>query len=71
MSFYHFIIIIIIFILIIIIVVIALTSEGCYICGKYEDGCWKSIDGKVFDQEDIYGPVVAWFYIPALHKINK
>ena len=53
------------------IVVIALTSEGCYICGKYEDGCWKSIDGKVFDQEDIYGPVVAWFYIPALHKINK
>lgn len=53
------------------IVVVALTSEGCYICGKYEDGCWKSIDGKVFDQEDIYGPVVAWFYIPALHKINK
>ena len=53
------------------IVVIALTSEGCYLCGKYEDGCWKSIDGKVFDQEDIYGPVVAWFYIPALHKINK
>ena len=53
------------------IVVIALTSEGCYICGKYEDGCWKSIDGKVFDQEDIYGPVVAWFYIPSLHKINK
>lgn len=52
-------------------VVIALTSEGCYLCGKYEDGCWKSIDGKVFDQEDIYGPVVAWFYIPALHKINK
>ena len=53
------------------IVVIALTSEGCYICGKYEDGCWKSTDGKVFDQEDVYGPVVAWFYIPALHKINK
>ena len=53
------------------IVVIALTSEGCYLCGKYEDDCWKSIDGKVFDQEDIYGPVIAWFYIPALHKINK
>ena len=52
------------------IVVIALTSEGCYICGKYEDGCWKSIDGKVFDQEDIYGPVVAWFEVPTLHKIQ-
>ena len=51
-------------------VVIALTSEGCYLCGKYENGFWKSIDGKVFDQEDIYGPVVAWFYIPALHKIQ-
>ena len=51
-------------------VVIALTSEGCYLCGKYENGFWKSIDGKVFDEEDIYGPVVAWFYIPALHKIQ-
>ena len=52
-------------------VVIALTSEGCYLCGKYKDGCWQSIEGKVFDKEDICGPIVAWFYIPALHKINK
>ena len=52
-------------------VVIALTSEGCYLCGKYEDNCWKSIDGKVFDNEDLCGPVVAWFYIPKILKINK
>ena len=52
-------------------VVIALTSEGCYLCGKYKDGCWQSIEGKVFDQEYIYGPVVAWFYIPNVLKLNK
>ena len=52
-------------------VVIALTAEGNYLCGKYKDGCWQSIEGKVFDKEDICGPIVAWFYIPALHKINK
>ena len=52
-------------------VVIALTSEGNYLCGKYKDGCWQSIEGKVYDKEDICGPIVAWFYIPALHKINK
>lgn len=52
-------------------VVIALTSEGCYLCGEYKDGCWKSIDGKVFEQEDICGPIVAWFYIPKVLKINK
>lgn len=52
-------------------VVIALTSEGCYLCGEYKDGCWKSIDGKLFEQEDICGPIVAWFYIPKILKINK
>ena len=52
-------------------VVIALTAEGNYLCGKYKDECWQSIEGKVFDKEDICGPIVAWFYIPALHKINK
>ena len=52
-------------------VVIALTSEGCYLCGEYKDDCWKSIDGKLFEQEDICGPIVAWFYIPKILKINK
>lgn len=52
-------------------VVIALTEEGNYLCGTYKDGCWQSIEGKVYDKEDICGPIVAWFYIPALHKINK
>ena len=52
-------------------VVIALTSEGCYLCGEYKDGRWKSIDGKFFEMEDICGPIVAWFYIPKLLKINK
>ena len=52
-------------------VVIALTSEGCYLCGKYEDGCWKSIDGKPYEQEDICGAIVAWFYIPNVLKLNK
>ena len=52
-------------------VVIALTSEGCYLCGEYKDSRWKSIDGKPFEQEDICGPIVAWFYIPKLLKINK
>ena len=52
-------------------VVIALTEEGNYLCGKYKDGCWQSVEGKVYDKEDICGSIVAWFYIPALHKINK
>ena len=52
-------------------VVIALTSEGCYLCGEYKDGLWKGIDGKLFEQEDICGPIVAWFYIPKILKINK
>lgn len=52
-------------------VVIALTEEGNYLCGKYKDGCWQSIEGKVYDKEDVCGAIVAWFYIPALHKINK
>ena len=52
-------------------VVIALTEKGNYLCGKYKDGCWQSVEGKVYDKEDICGPIVAWFYIPALHKINK
>ena len=53
------------------IVVIALTSEGCYLCGKYENGFWKSIDGKPYEQEDICGAIVAWFYIPNVLKLNK
>ena len=52
-------------------VVIALTSEGCYLCGKYENGFWKSIDGKPYEQEDICGAIVAWFYIPNVLKLNK
>ena len=52
-------------------VVIALTSEGCYLCGKYENGLWKSIDGKPYEQEDICGAIVAWFYIPNVLKLNK
>ena len=52
-------------------VVIALTSEGCYLCGKYENGFWKSINGKPYEQEDICGAIVAWFYIPNVLKLNK
>ena len=52
-------------------VVIALTSEGCYLCGKSENGFWKSIDGKPYEQEDICGAIVAWFYIPNVLKLNK
>ena len=49
--------------------VIALTEGGCYILGKYKNCCWQSIEGKVYDQEDICGAIVAWFYIPVLHKL--
>ena len=48
--------------------VIALTENGCWFSGSYEDGCWKYANGSVFDHESVGGYVVAWFYVPLLQK---
>ena len=48
--------------------VIALTENGCWFSGSYEDGCWKYANGSVFDHEAVGGYVVAWFCVPVLQK---
>ena len=48
--------------------VIALTENGCWFSGSYEDGCWKYANGSVFDHEAVGGYVVAWFCVPGLQK---
>ena len=48
--------------------VIALTENGCWFSGSYEDGCWKYANGSVFDHEAVGGYVVAWFRVPVLKK---
>ena len=48
--------------------VIALTENGCWFSGSYNDGCWKYANGSVFDQEVVGGDVVAWFCVPVLQK---
>ena len=48
--------------------VIALTENGCWFSGSYNDGCWKYANGCVFDQEVVGGDVVAWFCVPVLQK---
>ena len=48
--------------------VIALTENGCWFSGSYEDGCWKYANGSVFDHESVGGYVVAWFCVPVLQK---
>ncbi len=50
--------------------VIALTDNGFWFAGRYQDGCWKFKDGGVFDPEAAGGEVVAWFEVPLLHKIQ-
>ena len=49
--------------------VIALTENGCWFSGSYEDGCWKYANGSVFDHEAVGGYVVAWFCVPVLQKV--
>ena len=49
--------------------VIALTENGCWFSGSYNDGCWKYANGSVFDQEVVGGDVVAWFCVPVLQKV--
>ena len=51
--------------------VIALTDNGLWFSARKQDGLWKFSDGKMFDPETVGGDVVAWFYVPTLHKINK
>lgn len=48
--------------------VIALTENGCWFSGSYNDGCWEYANGSVFDQEVVGGDVVAWFCVPVLQK---
>ena len=50
--------------------VIVLTDNACWFAGKYEDGMWKFKDGSVFDPEVSAGDIVAWFYVPTLHKLQ-
>lgn len=50
--------------------VIVLTDNACWFAGKYEDGLWKFKDGSVFDPEVSAGDIVAWFYVPTLHKLQ-
>lgn len=51
--------------------VIALTDNGFWFAGRYQEDAWKFKDGGVFDPEAAGGEVVAWFEVPTLHKINK
>lgn len=50
--------------------VVALTKNGCWFAGRYEDDCWKFKDGSVFDPGVTEDEVVAWFNVPILHKIE-
>lgn len=49
--------------------VIALTENGCWFAGRYEDYCWKFKDGSVYDQGVTQDEVVAWFKVPTLIKL--
>lgn len=50
--------------------VIALTDNGFWFAGRYQEDLWKFKDGGVFDTESAGGEVVAWFEVPTLHKIQ-
>ena len=50
--------------------VIALTDNGFWFAGRYQEDAWKFKDGGVFDPEAAGGEVVAWFEVPTLHKIQ-
>ena len=50
--------------------VIALTDNGFWFAGRYQEDAWKFKDGVVFDPEAAGGEVVAWFEVPTLHKIQ-
>ena len=50
--------------------VIALTKNGCWFAGRFEDDLWKFKDGSVFDPGVTQDEVVAWFKVPLLHKIQ-
>ena len=51
--------------------VIALTKNGCWFAGRFEDDLWKFKDGGVFDPGLADDEVVAWFKVPLLHKIEQ
>ena len=50
--------------------VIVLTDNNCWFAGKYEEGFWKFKDGSIFDPAESAGDIVAWFYVPTLHKLQ-
>ena len=50
--------------------VIALTDNGFWFAGRYQEDVWKFKDGGVFDPEAAGGEVVVWFEVPTLHKIQ-
>lgn len=50
--------------------VIALTDNGFWFAGRYQEDVWKFKDGGVFDPEAAGGEVVAWFEVPTLHRIQ-